>query len=150
MLFSQLLKNRGVRIFTISKTFRNRPEKNEQTQAEFIVADMTVFEVVTFMEEFFSFFLRQDIGLNLVSDFYYFCEPSFSFLSKINGVQCTLGSGGYIREPLLGRIIDYQQDPDLHSLVSIGLPLKKLLNLSLGVNPYCTDFDYNASPFPLP
>lgn len=136
-------------MFVISKTFRRKQEKMEKTQIDICLCDRPLPEVISFIEILYEIMLNKKVKINLTSDFYYFCEPSFTFTAcqGENGKEIALGSGGFLHEEELS-LINKKYGSGRKNIIFIGLPYQKLLNLALGEGCSNWNIDYNNAPIP--
>lgn len=137
-----LIDLKPMEIFIISKTFRAKKERREKTQVDFTLINRTLPEVMAFIDILYSQILNKKIKIEITPDFYYFAEPSFSFKAKIGENKIKLGSGGFMRNEILN-LINKGNKTRIKSIVFIGLPYQKLLNLSLGKKYDDWGVDYN-------
>ena len=130
--------------FVISKTFRNKKERLEKSQIDLVLINRSLPELMAFLKALYSFLLQEQVELEATSDFYYFCEPSFSFLmSNGKNSKLPMGSGGFMRQELLD-IITFRTGQKADTVSFLGLPYQKLLNMRLGKDPFDYSIDYNS------
>jgi phenylalanyl-tRNA synthetase alpha subunit len=137
-----LIAFKPIEIFTISKIFRAKKERREKTQIEITLIDRNLSETMAFICNLYSQMLNQKVKIQILSDFYYFCEPSFSFKATINGDEIMLGSGGFVRQEILN-LINKRHKTNFKSIIFLGFPYQKILNLSLGKKYNAWETDYN-------
>jgi phenylalanyl-tRNA synthetase alpha subunit len=134
-------------LFVISKTFRSKSEKAEKTQVDICLRDRTLPEVISFVENLYEILLNRKIKIRLTSDFYFFCEPSFSFEVSLEGSdkKFLLGSGGFIRDECLNLINKKHSKDKARNIIFIGFPYQKILNMVLGEKFDNWNIDYNTT-----
>jgi phenylalanyl-tRNA synthetase alpha subunit len=130
-------------IYTISKTYRNKKERREKTHAEIVLVDHSLPEVISFMQTIYSYLLQRVVELGVTADFYYFCEPSFSFSMPQGSGSVPMGSGGYVREELL-QLLSKHSSVKPNAVALVVLPYQKILNMRIGKKPFDYTVDYNA------
>lgn len=94
------------------------------------------------MEKLYAHLLLQPSEIGITSDFYYFLEPSFSFKLRQQDTYIPFGSAGYMRESTLN-IVRNKTSAPVESIIFIGIPYLKLLNLRIGLPYNEFDLDYN-------
>lgn len=141
----EFLMNSGPdEIFVISKTFRGKAERMEKTQVDICLRNRTLPEVISFVENLYEIILNKKIKIRTISDFYFFCEPSFSFSAKLgeSNKEIMLGSGGFMREEEL-TLLNKKFGENNKNIIFIGFPYQKILNLSLGEDSNNWNANYN-------
>ncbi len=144
-IMESLIKFGPDEVFVISKTFRSKPEKAEKTQVDICLRDRTLPEVIAFVENLYEILLNKKVKICLTSDFYFFCEPSFSFEISLegSGKKFLLGSGGFMREECLNLINKNHFKEKAKNIIFIGFPYQKILNMLLGEEYNNWNIDYN-------